>query len=100
MAAPATDRLAGISETFLFPEERYLPEFRYAPVSYPHLNEGEITAALSEEAAEQVEGEDSGWFEAFTDYESVDKTFLNVLIVVGMIVIFVLYRLRSGKKVY
>ena len=92
--------MAGISETFLFPEDRYLPEFRYAPVSYPHLNQGEIAAVIAEESSSETDSDSSSWLQAFTDYELADKTFLNALIVFCMIVIFVLYRLRRGKKVY
>ncbi len=100
LAPVANDPAAGITETFLFPEDRYLPEFRYEPVAYPHLNQNQV--ATEEVAASQSSIKTSDWFfQAFSDYEVTDRSILNVVIVLSMFLIFLLrHRLQKRKKVY
>lgn len=75
--------------------------------TYPHIKDGADatsepaqTEAAAEESAPEAEDTGKGFFRGLLDGFAENKTLRNGLLLALLIVIFIVYRLRSGRKGY
>lgn len=113
---PAPD--SGMADTLPSFDRDLLPEYdkvRKPPAFFPHMqddgtvaepqdnNAGTDAADSSGDAAARGDSDADdgpGWFSEFFDSVFADRTVRNGIIVVTLIVVFIIFRLRNGRKGY
>ena len=94
-AEPADTWKEGITQEFPIQYDQYIPGFESGPSESLEVESGPVDATPDTEPEQnQVDSDsDSSWTEMFAD-----RNVINILLLAGIVLLFVIYQIRSGGK--